>query len=250
MAPAGRTPGVRAGRRARSKRSAHTSDTAVGGASRAGRRYEGAAAVTSVTGRRERLGPAVAARMRQALNSSSPKASSPRERRAQLTRLARTKYIHARTAHTYGYMRPYSTCALYSTREHAAFFVRGAHLARVGAAGAGEVGGGGDGARDDAQGGGRGAEAAGALRRARGGACKRRSSHTVRGRRAGGAGRGPISSCPGNCALSLACRSASSSGGTMPPLTQRTRRRRRTTLGHSGSAKIESRQRACEHEAE
>ena len=52
MAPAGRAPGVRAGRRARPKRSAHASDAAVGGASRTGRRHEGAAAVTSVTGRR------------------------------------------------------------------------------------------------------------------------------------------------------------------------------------------------------
>ena len=56
MAPAGRTPGVRAGRRARSERSAHASDAAVGGASRAGRRHEGAAAVTSVTGRRAAAG--------------------------------------------------------------------------------------------------------------------------------------------------------------------------------------------------
>ena len=51
MAPAGRTPGVRAGHRARSKLSAHASDAAVGGPSRAGRRPKGAAAVTSVTGR-------------------------------------------------------------------------------------------------------------------------------------------------------------------------------------------------------
>ena len=56
-----------------------------------------------------------------------------------------------------------------------------AHLAEAAAAGGGEVGGGGDGSGGDAREVGRRAEAAGTLRRARGGACQRGPSHTSEG---------------------------------------------------------------------
>ena len=56
-----------------------------------------------------------------------------------------------------------------------------AHLAKAATAGGGEVDSDGNGGGDDARGVGRRAEAARALRRARGGACQRGSSHMVRG---------------------------------------------------------------------
>ena len=75
-----------------------------------------------------------------------------------------------------GVIRPRNGRTHGHTHVHAAFFTRGAHLAKAAAAGAGEDAGGGDGSCDDARDVGRRSDAADGRRDARRGACEHGST--------------------------------------------------------------------------
>jgi len=236
-----RRPG--GGRRAHRVRSTHASDTAGAGAARAGGRRDCPAAGTAVTGRRaasaaghlgatrRRCGAAAAA-LRPATTrqtgqdeawvsrargpGSDPAVAASPGRATAAHEAARTRTQRISHAPRTSQNRPRWTAERSAVTANAA-----ATTPSTGTVGA--------------------APSASAAARIEVPASTDRPQE-VRRPQAGWAAMRPNSTFPGDCAPFVARQSRSSSGGTMPPLTQSTRRRRRMTHGDGRCARIEHEQ--------